>query len=283
MLIKLILIIVSKYTYKKSLLCYIPYHSPNYGSKKLDTSMLFFKYLYRYYIVNEDYKDIFYKWSNLSNLKAVGHTMLDQFLENQDRNDKAKEKYVIYAPHYSIETVKNEVNYSTFLQNGKLILEYAKEHLEINWVFKPHPQLKYFLLKVFDAKEVEWYYNEWEKIAKCCYDSSYIDLFFDSKALITDCGSFLTEYFCTKKPIIHLISNNCQTHPVPPFKKIIDTFYKVYDNDELISTLDRVILQNDDYKKEERLKALEESKLLESNAAKNIINDLEKSIWGKNR
>lgn len=274
---------IYNHTYKKSLLCYIPYHSPNYGSKKLDTSMLFFKYLYRYYIVNEDYKDIFYKWSNLSNLKAVGHTMLDQFLENQDRNDKAKEKYVIYAPHYSIETVKNEVNYSTFLQNGKLILEYAKEHLEINWVFKPHPQLKYFLLKVFDAKEVEWYYNEWEKIAKCCYDSSYIDLFFDSKALITDCGSFLTEYFCTKKPIIHLISNNCQTHPVPPFKKIIDTFYKVYDNDELISALDRVILQNDDYKKEERLKALEESKLLESNAAKNIINDLEKSIWGKDR
>ena len=36
---------IYNHTYKKSLLCYIPYHSPNYGSKKLDTSMLFFKYL----------------------------------------------------------------------------------------------------------------------------------------------------------------------------------------------------------------------------------------------
>lgn len=268
--------------YKNSLLCYIPYHSPNYGIKKLETDMIFFKYLYRYYVVNNEYKNIYSSWSSLTNLSDVGHTMLDQFLENQDRNNKAKEQYVIYAPHYSITTdkTKNPVNYSTFLENGELILEYAKKHPEIKWVFKPHPQLKYFLLKIWNKEEVDRYYNEWKKIAKCCYDSSYIDLFFDSKALITDCASFLTEYFCTKKPIIHLISENCQMQPVAPFKKIINTFYKAHNNDELMAAIDRVVLQNDDYKKEERLKALDESKFLEGNAAKNIIDDLEKSIFG---
>ncbi|WP_096027937.1 glycosyltransferase family 2 protein [Campylobacter lanienae] len=268
-------------TSKESLLCYIPYHAPNYGNKWLDTAQPLFKYLFRYYIANEFYKNIFSAWSGLSNIKATGHTMLDYFLNNQERNEVSKGRYIIYAPHHSISGGRQQIG--TFLQNGELILEYAKNHPEITWAFKPHPTLKFKLIQEtdWDNQKIEWYYNEWEKIAKCCYDSSYIDLFFDSKALITDCGSFLTEYFCTKKPIIHLISNNCQMHPVPPFKKIIDTFYKVYDNDELISTLDRVILQNDDYKKEERLKALEESKLLESNAAKNIINDLEKSIWGK--
>lgn len=268
-------------TYKNSLLCYIPYYAPNYGDKWLDTEQNLHKYLFRYYIANEDYKNIFYIWSGLKSLTVVGHTMLDQFIENKEKNDKAQEGYVIYAPHHSI--IGGRQRLGTFLNNGELILEYAKKHPEINWVFKPHPTLKLKLIQDADwgNQKAEWYYNEWEKIAKCCYDSSYIDLFFDSKALITDCASFLTEYFCTKKPIIHLISNDSPMQPIPPFKKIISTFYKVQDNDELIATIDRVILQNDDYKKEERLKALDEGKLLESNAAKNIINDLESSIFGQ--
>ena len=72
------------------------------------------------------------------------------------KNHKEKEKkYVIYAPHWSIDD--NRTNYATFEWNGKYILEYAKKHPEIKWIFKPHPSLKLRLetQKIMTNEEIE--------------------------------------------------------------------------------------------------------------------------------
>ena len=260
---------------KHSLLYYIPYYVNNYGVYPIDYNKPFHKYMFRHYVLNSDWEAEYKKLAQRNNIYGLGHTFLDNFYLNQ--NKKTDKNYVIYAPHHSIHN--SILGYGTFLHNGYQILEYAKAHPEINWVFKPHPQLKHILLKIGITKDkVNQYWSEWAKIGIVCEDLSYIDLFLDSKALITDCGSFLTEYFCTGKPLIHLLSNDCNIVPNRIARKNFRTFYQVHDLDEMYETFDKVLIQNIDDKKEERLKVLEESGLLNNYAAKNILEDIEETL-----
>ncbi len=268
---------------KYALTCYVPYFVPNYGILQMDCQN-FHKNLFRYYVLNDDWKNIYFDYMGDygKNLVAVGHTMLDYFyLKSNFKQDK---NYVIYAPHWTIPHEKNinDQNYSTFLENGAEILEYAKQHPEINWAFKPHPTLKIALKNVgWNASEIDNYYKEWESFAKCCYDSDYMELFMQSKALITDCGSFLIEYFCTGKPILHLISKFSKACIPEPTKKILNTFYKIKNNSDLYKYFNDIIINNNDYKKEQRELELKNSKLLNNYAAQNIVDDINEIIGKK--
>ena len=265
-----------------ALTCYVPYYVQNYGNFRMEADKELHKSVWKYYILNKDWEALFndHMTDNISKITGLGHPMLDVFYKNKEYT--GTKDYVIYAPHWSIEHEKNynTENYSTFLKNGKEILEYAKKHPEINWVFKPHPTLKYTLLRtgVMNEEEVKNYYMSWEEIADSCYNSDYPKLFLESKALITDCGSFLTEYFCTGKPIIHLISSTCKNHPMLPSKKYFDTFYQVHNLDEMYKCFEEIIIKDNDIKKPERLNMLKQCGFTDNYAAGNILEDLTKDL-----
>ena len=90
--------------------------------------------------------------------------------------------------------------------------------------------------------------------------------------MITDCGSFLTEYFVSENPVIHLVSE--YLNPNSTIKEIDETYYTAHNTDELIKYFHQVILDKNDYKKEERIKLSEKLKLKNSNSAERIINDI---------
>lgn len=263
---------------ERVLCMYEPYYVPNYGDLKIDCNLPFHKEIFRYYVLTKQWQKLYeknFKGYRAGKIKALGHTMLDDltFLPNH----KSDKNYVIYAPHWSIGHINNPnfVNYSTFDNTGKEILEFAQQHPEISWVFKPHPNLKYALQRIgWSEQEITAYYQEWEKIAKCCYDADYVELFLQSKAMITDCGSFLIEYFVTGKPLIHLISDDCKETPLEPSKAIFDTFYKAKTLEEMYRHFKDIIIEDNDYMRETRLKTLEISGLKGNNAARNIYNDL---------
>ena len=54
---------------------------------------------------------------------------------------------------------------STFPKTANYILDFAKKQSNINWIFKPHPRLKYAIIKnkVMSEYEAENYYKEWQK------------------------------------------------------------------------------------------------------------------------
>lgn len=267
---------ISKY----AITAYVPYYLPDFRNLELDCETDFHHKLYRYYVLNEElkqeYEEHLQEINEYSgNLKAVGHTMLDLFKENQEFDDNG---YVIYAPHWSIPlaTNKNTINISTFDKNGMFILNYAKMHPEINWVFKPHPTLKTALKRIgWTTESIENYYNEWNKIALVSYDSNYVDLFMKSKAMITDSGSFLLEYFVTGKPLLHLISDAAINMPYAQLKKYFDTFYEIRNNEELVKSIENIILNKQDYKANKRKILLENSAFIKENAAQNILKDLD--------
>ena len=267
-----------------ALTCYIPYYLPDYKNFELDCDRPFHHKLYRFYVFNKEFEKMYkerfeQEGFESSSIKGFGHTMLDLFRKNESPQANSPE-YVIYAPHWSIPGASNENiinNISTFNKNGKHILEFAQMHPEINWVFKPHPTLKTALKRTGWSKaEIDNYYNAWGKLGLVSQDSDYVDLFMKSKAMITDSGSFLMEYFVTGKPLLHLISDLASHEAYVELHKYFETFYKIYTNEEIDKYLQAIVLDNNDVKSEERKKILADSAFLQENTAQNIVKDLNK-------
>jgi len=267
-----------------ALTCYVPYFVLNYGDADIDVKQEFHQELWRHFLLTEawakTYRKCIHFWTHAGRLLGCGHPQLDYY--QLHKNDFKDENIVIYAPHWSITvpSVQSLTSYSTFLTNAQTILLYAKQHPEFNWVFKPHPNLRQILREsgAWSESEIEAYWSEWEKIGQGCYTCDYPSLFVKSKALITDCGSFLPEYFATGKPLIHLISPHRKIEPMPAAKMYFDTFYQVHDESELMDTLQRVLKANDDFRKEERLAMLEKVGLRKNFAAEKIVRFLEKEL-----
>lgn len=260
---------------KYALSYYVPYFIAT-SESWIEYGLRFHQYVHKHYVLNKQIKNTFsLKMKNKgSNLVVTGNPQIDYFYL---KKSNVVPKYVIYAPHHSLDDPRT--NWSTFEWSGQFILDFAKKHPDINWIFKPHPYLITALQKknFMQKEEIDKYWGEWKKIGKICDTGNYLDLFQQSYAMITDCGSFLTEYFLTEQPVINLrrkdsvAFNSC-------VKAITDTYYKAYTKEELEQHLDNVILKREDPKKNERLNLLKELNLDSNYAALNILNDIKQEL-----
>lgn len=211
-----------------------------------------------------------------SNTTIAGHPKLDVYANYEERN--FQKKYVIYAPHHSFYE-DSILCYATFDWSGKYVLEWAKSHPELNWVFKPHPLLKQALLYYghMTADEIEKYYQDWDDLGIYYNDGNYFDLFKNSRCLITDCGSFLTEYFPTKNPVIHLRNPKGKDYSADN-KKIMQTYYDVWNIQQLRSVLDEVLLNGKDIKRKERVSLLKKMEIGKYRSTDKIMSELKKDF-----
>ena len=268
------------YVNKFALTCYVPYFLPDYENPILECRS-FHKNLFRYYLLNENHVHDFTRMMldlhgvNPKNMVAVGHPTIDSILSCKMFYET--DSYVVYAPHWSLSCIGDKQSgecTSTFLEIGEKILDYAKRHQEIKWAFKPHPTLAYALTCNGKTKEwVEHYYKEWESFAICCYDGSYLNLFAESKALITDCCSFQMEYFYCNKPLIFLHSPFNKNKQRFPLSLASTSFYTIKDLDNFEKTFDEVLIKGLDTNKKLRQK-LHNELSPKTSAAKKIFNDL---------
>ena len=273
-----------EYISKRALTCYLPYYVPNYCILKTSCHPEFHFKLWRYYHLSQPWVDNlnknFPRLMRAVKIVATGHPMLDAI--NNSKVKSISPKMIIYAPHWSVysDFLDNDEHYSTFQFNGKQILDFAKSHPEYKWCFKPHPSLKVSLLRtrLWSEQEIENYYAEWEQIGEVCQTGDYTELFWRSSLMITDCASFLVEYPCTKNPLIHLVSSSCKV-PIPePSRKLFESFYEVHNYEEMIHTFNMIIVECEDPKRTERLKAVEKAGLFETKASEKILKDIYKAL-----
>lgn len=277
--------IVSKF----ALTCYVPYFVPNYTVVEVDCQLEVHRLYWRHFVLNENLAET-YRKATLDRTMAgefipVGHTMLDELHTVAIDEQNASRKIIIYAPHWTVSNDEHATrfHYATFMKNGLEILQYARMHREFDWVFKPHPSLSLQLVesKLMTREEVAEYYNSWREIGSVYDDGGYMDLFLHSYAMITDCGSFLSEYGATGKPIIHLISARNDIVPIPSIKKVYDTYYKVHTLEEMYQTFKAVLENGEDINASIRHKALIEAGLVNTNSGGRIINHLIDEIRSK--
>ena len=205
------------------------------------------------------------------NLKVVGQPFLDYFR----LNDSKEKKYTIYAPHWTV--ARQGIAYGTFEWNGRFLLDYAKKHPGKNWVFKPHPLLFNALIErgIMSKNEAEEYYNEWGRVGLRYESGDYLELFNNSKMLITDCSSFLGEYFMTGNPVVHLISEFAT-----PYNDTINQVIKNYYHASNVEDLERLLgeLPEQDKMRNQRIRAVEELGYKNNYASQNILDDLIQTI-----
>lgn len=233
-------IAVSRY----ALTFYTPYFIAAIGVPWLDFEAPFHKLTYGSLMENEAwvgyYKSKASRYHVGSRLFACGCPMRDAIAAYSGKAENA----VIFAPHWSLPLELNHgsSNDSTFLWSGALILEYAKRHLDVHWIFKPHPMLRIKLIqcKVMTEKEVDEYWGAWREVGEVVESGDYIPLFYRSRAMVTDCMSFQSEYLIVNRPLIHLRSEFANK-PLPPGEKLETAFYDAWNEKELLDKLALIV------------------------------------------
>lgn len=213
----------------------------------------FYKDIYVYFLDNEYIKDILANnGCNEKSLIVCGQPKLDLYLKPIDDSNiiwKTKnKKRVIWAPHHSFYE-DSVLRFGTFDWNYKYLYNFAKNNLDIEFILKPHPELKRQIIRnnVMNITEMTEYFKMWEKLpnAQIYEMANYIDMFRTSDLLITDCNSFLYEYLPTKKPVIQLINKKSVGHNFFG-QKIISGYYKARNIEELEALINMLLIKQED-------------------------------------
>ena len=265
---------------KTALICYVPYGFKIANFKQAHFNMELQNSSWKVFAETNWHKDQFVKYSFIKgrNVVTSGYPKLDHYLKMKKNTNKVIKNYylkkIIWAPHWS---VNHPINFSTFDKNYIFFKMIAKKYSQFYWIFKPHQRLKYHLEEInFLTKEkINEYYSFWEKLPNGEYynESDYFDIFKNSDALITDCGSFLAEYLPTHNPILYLVN----THSAgfnEIGKKLVNSYYKAFDENDIIKFIEKVIVKNNDYLKKERLKNLSIVRPNNNGAAKFIVDNI---------
>ena len=269
---------------------YIPYFVPNYVDARLDCGATIHRCYWRYVVLNEGIANLYRATltgkPKAGEFVALGHPMLDGLhLSKRCLTSEKRKKVVIYAPHWTFEHPRHAalIAISTFTKSGKPILDYAKSHKEFHWIFKPHPHLRQDLIDtgMMSKEEVSAYYDAWRQLGQVYEGGDYLSLFKESCAMITDCGSFLTEYGASGNPIIHLISPRNNMVPPPILADVYNTYYKVHNLEEMYAQFKLVLEDGQDPMKEQRLAALERASLCNVYSAGEILKYMKECFKGR--
>lgn len=274
---------------KIALTFYLPYYIM-LGAGTMDSYALapFLRMLYVQFFESKVWVDAISKlvpWYVLHGLYIpIGCPMREEIVKLQGR--VSAENCIIYAPHWSFRHPLNVETQcaGTFLETGKYILQYAQEHSDIHWVFKPHPGLRGCLIKtgVMTVSEVDEYFAKWAALGEVCTTGDYIPLFYRSKAMITDSESFLAEYTITDKPLIRLVPTpDCKY--LSPGNRLMEALYEVRTRDELRTALNLIVERGQDPKKYLRSKVLKSLGYDDNNISKRFLDVLDRLVRaGKN-
>lgn len=143
-----------------------------------------------------------------------------EFLDSW-KPQEIKKKRIIWAPHHTIPTAPNVLEYSTFLDVADIMLEIAQEYKDdIQVAFKPHPFLLKKLYNIWGKDKTDSYYQRWAQMENTQIESGeYYGLFKHSDAMIHDCGSFTIEYLYMGNPVMYLSNGKPHTETLNDFGK----------------------------------------------------------------
>lgn len=216
------------YHFRDKLTCYIPYsltilrlYRENYYAMSINLMGLFCLETPMHLDLAKQYMR-----NGAENAVVTGYPGTEVFLDpsykpsDPWKKQSVKKKRVIWAPHHSID---DEISISTFLIYCDEMINLAEKYADrIQIAFKPHQLLKFKLQKFWGPERTEVYYRRWAEMENGqLEESSYVDLFLTSDAMIHDSASFTTEYLYTHKPVMYLVKNEHQSDVLSPFGQIV--------------------------------------------------------------
>lgn len=190
------------------------------------------------------------------NVRIVGHTMADAFLNPQARSTPAWKhvgrpmKKVIWAPHWTITGVNNWFASGNFMQLAEAMVRIAQRHAgEIQFAFKPHPGLYGTLCKhpEWGKEKTDAYYKLWADMPNTQAETgAYAALFMQSDAMVHDSSSFIIEYMFADKPALFLRRGEGYQGYTPMAFEALNCYHKGITEEEIEHFLQQCVLGTED-------------------------------------
>lgn len=243
------------YHFRDTLTCYIPYGFTNfsymYGS---NYNLMFHNLVGCYFLESDIHRELFAQHSRCKGVsgRVTGYPGTEVFLRKDYHHadvwkpQTKTKKRVIWAPHHTIE---EGFALSSFLVICDDMLKLADKYADtVQFAFKPHQLLKFKLQQLWGSDRTDGYYAEWSRRANTqVEESSYIDLFLTSDAMIHDSGSFTTDYIFTRKPVLFTVRSEEVRSKFSPFgERMFDAHYHARDVEAIDKFLSDVVLAGND-------------------------------------
>ncbi len=150
----------------------------------------------------------------------------------------------------------------------KKLMGLLDEFPDIDFCFKPHPELRNRIRQLdnfgtdigMTLEDYEKYLVDWEGHANgsVMHEGNYINLFMESDALLTDCGSFIAEYLLSGHPCIYMLNPEKNMDLPKNYNelgvKILSTYYLCASWEEIYDSFVEVVVRGKDTQKEAREK-----------------------------
>jgi hypothetical protein len=226
-----------------TLTCYSPYFFVMNNLYENNYNTDFHNSLWKAFYETDVHYNIARKYSERKALNVIvsGYPGLDTFVVNNDQHvpfNNEGLKTIIIAPHHTIGHDGDTLFYSNFLNYSDFFLELCSTYEnQVRFVFKPHPLLKQklYLNENWGKKKTDTYFEFWNSNhnTELC-EGNYVKLFLHSDGLIHDCGSFLTEYLMTNKPVLYLHHDNQVYERMNEFgQSVLKTHYKGFSKEDI--------------------------------------------------
>lgn len=268
------------------LTCYVPYgmcvvnqYQYHYENANINTAWKVFSdtfFSYAQVASKSSHNGINYVLSGFPKLDACAEPM-------HPRANRRKQ--VVVAPHWSIRTSDNM---ATFHLYHRQMMEMVDAFPEVDFYFKPHPDLRYRLHDLemhkidigMTVAGYDEYLREWEgrENGFLVPDGDYMDLFMKSDALVTDCGSFIAEYLPIGKPCIYILNPERErpkelgAHYNALGIKILQSYYLCGSWEEVLACFRDAVIRGMDSKCQER-KAILDREFVHIGSAGKFIRD----------
>lgn len=184
-------------------------------------------------------------------LMVTGYAKMDRFETLPPPEPHARKK-IILSPHHSIDAVSDGLTLSNFLRYADFFLSLPDRYPQIDFVFRPHPLLRERLERAgwWGPEKTAAWFDAMAAKANVEYQDGgdYFRTFAEADALIHDCGSFLPEYYYTRKPQCYMLKDEAQRQrEFSAFgRRLLDGTYQAYTEADIVTFIERTVLGGDD-------------------------------------
>lgn len=176
---------------------------------------------------------------------CYGMAALEEILCAKDRPapswDFSKQEFrVLWTPRW---TTDKSLGGSNFFVYRQALLDYAGDHREMDFLYRPHPLMFDNFLKTGEMTEEEIgaYKHEIAELPNVSLDQEkeYGATIWNSSVLVSDISSFMPEYFITGKPVVYCPADSNLTLAGNSIE-LIEGCYIAHDKEELFGILEQL-------------------------------------------
>ncbi len=240
-----------------------------------------FPFLWKIFVPNKATLSIAREYEAIRgrNVVVTGYPKMDKI--SQCSYTPRKRKRIIIAPHHLIQD--DPLYRGGFRDYAQDLLSIPAKYPDVDFVFRPHPQLKEALKAYWTSEQISGWLDQLLQNPNVTYSTQgdYLELFVNSDALIHDCGSFVAEYLYLNKPCAFIFRKGCD-YKLGQTKygmKFFDYHYAIRKPEDWSHFIENVVISGRDYMKKKREKfACKMVKFNYPNATKTIYDNILNSI-----